>query len=100
MSCQNNDCGCGPSGYPTTNNDCCTDVIEYARFAYSSSQSAYANAQSAKESADQAVTTLQNAVTKTGSILPTYANNAAAIAGGLAVNSIYKTSTGELRIVV
>jgi hypothetical protein len=30
----------------------------------------------------------------------TYANNAAAVAGGLAVNSVYKTSTGELRIVV
>lgn len=32
--------------------------------------------------------------------LPIYANNAAAIAGGLAVNDVYKTSTGELRIVV
>ena len=29
-----------------------------------------------------------------------YANNAAAISGGLTVNDIYRTSTGELRIVV
>jgi hypothetical protein len=39
-------------------------------------------------------------VPKIGATLPTYANNAAAISGGLSVNSIYKTSTGELRIVV
>ena len=32
--------------------------------------------------------------------LKTYANNAAAVAGGLAVDDIYKTSTGEIRIVV
>jgi hypothetical protein len=32
--------------------------------------------------------------------LPTYATNAAAITGGLAVNRVYKTATGELRIVV
>jgi hypothetical protein len=32
--------------------------------------------------------------------VPTYSNNAAAIAGGLSVNDIYKTTTGELRIVV
>lgn len=32
--------------------------------------------------------------------LSTYANNAAAIAGGLAADDVYKTSTGELRIVV
>lgn len=32
--------------------------------------------------------------------LQTYANNAAAIAGGLAVDDVYKTATGELRIVV
>ena len=31
--------------------------------------------------------------------IQTYANNAAAITGGLAVNSVYKTVTGELRIV-
>jgi hypothetical protein len=29
-----------------------------------------------------------------------YANNAAAVSGGLATNDVYKTSTGELRIVV
>jgi len=32
--------------------------------------------------------------------LPVYANNAAALAGGLAVSDVYRTSTGELRIVV
>ena len=32
--------------------------------------------------------------------LKTYANNAAAVTGGLAVNTVYKTATGELRIVV
>ncbi len=33
-------------------------------------------------------------------VYPTYANNAAAIAGGLAVNDIYKTSAGVLNTVV
>ena len=32
--------------------------------------------------------------------LPVFANNTAAVSGGLAVNSIYKTAGGELRIVV
>lgn len=32
--------------------------------------------------------------------LPTYANNGAAVAGGLAVGYFYKTAAGELRIVV
>jgi hypothetical protein len=32
--------------------------------------------------------------------LSIYANNAAAITGGLIVNDVYKTATGELRIVV
>jgi hypothetical protein len=32
--------------------------------------------------------------------LPTYANNAAAISGGLVADDVYKTSTGELRIVI
>lgn len=32
--------------------------------------------------------------------LPTYANNSAAITGGLVADDVYKTSTGELRIVV
>lgn len=35
-----------------------------------------------------------------GSSLSSYANNAAAIAGGLSVGSLYKTPTGEVRIVV
>lgn len=32
--------------------------------------------------------------------VPTFANNAAALAGGLVANDVYKTATGELRIVV
>lgn len=32
--------------------------------------------------------------------LPIYANNSAALAGGLIAGDVYKTSTGELRIVV
>jgi hypothetical protein len=32
--------------------------------------------------------------------LAIYANNASAVSGGLATNDVYKTSTGELRIVV
>ena len=32
--------------------------------------------------------------------LSIYADNATAVSGGLAVNDVYKTSTGELRIVV
>jgi hypothetical protein len=32
--------------------------------------------------------------------LPTYADNAAALAGGLVATNVYKTATGELRIVV
>ena len=32
--------------------------------------------------------------------LPVYANNAAALAGGLIAGDVYKTSTGELRIVI
>lgn len=39
-------------------------------------------------------------VTVTNCVLPTYEDNAEAIDGGLLVNSIYKTSTGEVRIVV
>lgn len=45
-------------------------------------------------------TTTGQFVTKVGVTLPTYADNATAILGGLAVNSIYKTATGEVRIVV
>lgn len=32
--------------------------------------------------------------------LPVFADNAAAVAGGLAANAVYRTATGELRIVV
>lgn len=32
--------------------------------------------------------------------LPTYESNDQAISGGLSLNDVYKTSTGELRIVV
>lgn len=32
--------------------------------------------------------------------LPVYANNAAALAGNQAVGDVYRTSTGELRIVI
>ncbi len=32
--------------------------------------------------------------------LSVFANNAAAVAGGLAENDVYKTATGELRIVI
>ncbi len=98
MSCHTNNCY--PSGLPQPNNECCANVAEYTRFAYSSAQSAYANAQNAQQSAEDAAATLANVVLKTGNSLPVYANNAAAISGGLAVNSIYQTSTGELRIVV
>lgn len=206
MSCHNNNCGCSPSGYPSANNECCTDVAQYTRFAYSSALSAEANAANAQQSAEDAVTTLSTSVLKAGSTmtgplilsgdpavalgaatkqyvdtndalrvsksgdtmtgplivsvnsssdglrvtqvgsgnailvedsanpdstpfvvdatgdvgigtqfpqkilhtvgtirfeaLGTYANNAAAIAGGLTTNDVYKTATGELRIVV
>ncbi len=42
-------------------------------------------------------TTLDGGVSAT---LPTFADNAAAITGGLAVTAVYQTATGELRIVV
>lgn len=45
-------------------------------------------------------TTTGQFVTLIGNNLPVYADNAAAVSGGLAVGSIYQTSTGELRIVV
>ena len=45
-------------------------------------------------------TTTGQFVTKVGGTYPTYVDNTAAISGGLAVNSIYKTATGEVRIVV
>ena len=57
MSCHTNNCY--PSGLPQTNNECCTDVAEAARFAY-------ANAQQAAASAANAATTLANVVQKSG----------------------------------
>lgn len=38
--------------------------------------------------------------TITGTSLPTYESNALAIAGGLSVGDLYKTSTGEVKVVV
>ena len=32
--------------------------------------------------------------------LPVHTDNAAAVTGGLAINDVYKTATGELRIVI
>ena len=37
--------------------------------------------------------------TNTAHALPTYADNAAALAGGLAIGSLYKTSTGSVMVV-
>jgi hypothetical protein len=76
MSCSNNNCGCSPSGYPTANNECCTDVPEYTRFAYSSAQSAFANAENAKQSAEEALAALSSFVEKTGDTMT----------GGLVIN--------------
>lgn len=47
-------------------------------------------------------TKLQVILTELNSIkvYPTYADNSAAIAGGLLVNEIYKTSAGVLNVVV
>jgi hypothetical protein len=50
--------------------------------------------QQANNPADAIFTTLKLTA------LPIYANNAAAIAGGLIAGDVYKTATGELRIVV
>jgi len=41
-----------------------------------------------------------NAIVNMFPNLPVYANNAAALAGGLAVDTVYRTATGELRIVI
>jgi hypothetical protein len=51
-----------------------------------------------------ATTTPQKTLHVNGTVrlqnLPTFANNAAAIAAGLVANDVYKTATGELRITV
>jgi len=39
------------------------------------------------------------AINAVGSLIPTYLDNATAITGGLTANRLYKTATGELRIV-
>ena len=45
--------------------------------------------------------TLQNVINAGNTAtLPTFADNAAAVAGGLSVTTVYKTAAGELRIVV
>jgi len=33
-------------------------------------------------------------------VLPVYADNASAVAGGLAVGDLYRTSTGAVRVVI
>lgn len=42
----------------------------------------------------------QQATTLNLTALPVFADNAAAIAGDLAVGDVYRTATGELRIVI
>ncbi len=49
----------------------------------------------------QTTISVKEVVTETGNTgIPTYADNAAAISGGLSVGDVYKTASGELRIVV
>ncbi len=52
----------------------------------------------------EGLTTFNDGVTATSTFrltgLSTFADNAAALGGGLVVNDVYKTATGELRIVV
>jgi hypothetical protein len=43
---------------------------------------------------------LSDVISLIGSTLMTYANNAAALSGGLTVGALYKTATGEVRVVV
>lgn len=43
---------------------------------------------------------LSDVISLIGSTLMTFPNNAAALSGGLAVGALYKTSTGEVRVVV
>lgn len=43
---------------------------------------------------------LSDVISLIGSSLSTYANNADALSGGLTVGALYKTSTGEVRVVV
>lgn len=48
----------------------------------------------------QQIARLVNAVTTDIVDMPTYADNAAALAGGLVVGDLYHTAAGEVRIVV
>jgi len=43
---------------------------------------------------------LSDVISLIGSTLLTFANNAAALSGGLTVGDLYKTATGEVRVVV
>jgi hypothetical protein len=43
---------------------------------------------------------LSDVISLIGSTLLTFANNAAALSGGLTVGALYKTATGEVRVVV
>jgi hypothetical protein len=43
---------------------------------------------------------LSDVISLIGSSLSTYANNSAALSGGLTVGSLYKTAAGEVRVVV
>ncbi len=46
------------------------------------------------------VLSIRNTLTVNFQNLPTYATNAAAVTGGLIAGDAYKTSTGEMRVVV
>jgi len=43
---------------------------------------------------------LSDVISLIGSTLLTFANNAAALSGGLTIGDLYKTATGEVRVVV
>lgn len=49
---------------------------------------------------NEELATLSNAGVLSLHLCPTFADNSAAVSGGLVTNNVYKTSTGELRIVV
>jgi hypothetical protein len=110
MSCHTNNCH--PSGLPQPNNECCTDVAEYTRFAYSSAQSAFANAENAQQSAEDAADILTQSVLKAGDTMtgllilsgdPVVALGAATrqyvdAADALKVNRSGDTMTGSLNV--
>jgi hypothetical protein len=110
MSCHTSHCH--PSGLPQPNNECCTDIPEYTRFAYSSAQSAFANAQNAQQSAEDAAAVLTQSVLKAGDTMtgllilsgdPVVALGAATrqyvdAADALKVNRSGDTMTGPLNV--